>query len=161
MRLTYLMVDNFKQFEHVELTFQPGFTVVKGANEAGKSTLQAAILVALFMDPKAPDDVLDDFTRWGQTERFRMRLEFEDQDTYFVLDKNFQEGTLSLNWQSGDGLEQGRTEDVTETLNIIGNRLGAMTIDTYVNTACVRSEEVSSLPGHGAAEPAPTGEDDG
>jgi DNA repair exonuclease SbcCD ATPase subunit len=146
MRLTYLMVNNFKQFEHVELTFQPGFTVVKGANEAGKSTLQAAILVALFMDPKAPDDVLDDFTRWGQTERFRMRLEFEDHDTYFVLDKNFQEGTVSLNWQNGDGLEQGGTEDVTEALTIICNRLGAMTIDTYVNTACVRSEEVSSLP---------------
>ncbi len=146
MRLTYLMVDNFKQFEHVELTFQPGFTVVKGANEAGKSTLQAAILVALFMDPQAPDDVLDDFTRWGQSERFRLRLEFEDQDTYFTLSKNFQDGTLSLNWQSGDGLEQGRTEDYTEAMNIVGNRLGAMTIDTYVNTACVRSEEVSSLP---------------
>jgi DNA repair exonuclease SbcCD ATPase subunit len=146
MRLTYLMVDNFKQFEHVELTFQPGFTVVKGANEAGKSTLQAAILVALFMDPKAPDDVLDDFTRWGQSERFRLRLEFEDQDTYFVLNKDFQDGTLSLHWQSGDGIEQGRTEDFTEALNSIGNRLGAMTIDTYVNTACVRSEEVSSLP---------------
>src|SRR6185312_9089441 len=57
-----------------------------------------------------------------------------------------QEGTVSLNWQSGDGLEQGGTEDVTEVLTIIGSRLGAMTIDTYVNTACVRSEEVSSLP---------------
>ncbi|HXT35310.1 MAG TPA: AAA family ATPase, partial [Chloroflexota bacterium] len=66
MRLTSLVVDNFKQFEHVELSFAPGFTVVKGANEAGKSTIQAAILVALFMDPKAPDSMLDAFTRWGQ-----------------------------------------------------------------------------------------------
>src|SRR5512146_3154187 len=99
MRLASLVVDNFKQFEHVELTFQAGFTVVKGANEAGKSTIQAAILVALFMDPNAPEDVLDEFTRWGQNERFRLGLEFEDQDVYFVLVKDFQKGTLRLSWR--------------------------------------------------------------
>jgi DNA repair exonuclease SbcCD ATPase subunit len=146
MRLASLVVDNFKQFEHVELTFQPGFTVVKGANEAGKSTIQAAILVALFMDPNAPDDVLDEFTRWGQSERFRLRLEFEDQDVYFSLAKDFQQRTLHLSWRGLDGATQGSTEDPAEALHLIGDRLGAMTIDTYVNTACVRSEEVSSLP---------------
>ncbi|MGH2391108.1 MAG: AAA family ATPase, partial [Chloroflexota bacterium] len=146
MRLTSLVVDNFKQFEHVELTFQAGFTVVKGANEAGKSTIQAAILVALFMDPTAPDDVLDEFTRWGQNERFRLRLEFEDKDVYFVLAKDFQEGTMCLSWRGIDGGDHDFTEDPAEALHLIGNRLGATTIDTYVNTACVRSEEVSSLP---------------
>jgi len=146
MRLTSLIVDNFKQFEHVELSFAPGFTVVKGANEAGKSTIQAAILVALFMDPRAPDSMLDAFTRWGQPDRFRLRLEFEDQDVYFTLVKDFQEGTVRLSWHGPDGGDAGATEDAAETLRVVGTRLGATTLETYVNTACVRSEEVSSLP---------------
>src|SRR6185437_4385278 len=114
MRLTSLVVDNFKKFEHVELSFAPGFTVVKGANEAGKSTIQAAILVALFMDPKAPDSMLDAFTRWGQPDRFRLCLEFEYQDTYFTLAKDFQVGTVRLSWHGPDGGDAGATEDAAE-----------------------------------------------
>lgn len=146
MRLTSLVVENFKQFEHVELSFAPGFTVVKGANEAGKSTIQAAILVALFMDPRAPDSMLDAFTRWGQPDRFRLCLGFEDQDTYYILAKDFQKGTVRLSWHGPDGGDAGATEDAGEALRIVGNHLGATTLETYVNTACVRSEEVSSIP---------------
>ncbi|HXT36519.1 MAG TPA: hypothetical protein VN837_13165, partial [Chloroflexota bacterium] len=81
-----------------------------------------------------------------QPDRFRLCLELEDQDTYFTLAKDFQVGTVRLSWHGPDGGDAGATEDAAEALRMVGNRLGATTLETYVNTACVRSEEVSSLP---------------
>ncbi len=146
MRLTSLVIHNFKQFEHAELNFAPGFTVIKGANEAGKSTIQAAILAALFLDPGAPEEMLDQYTRWGQNERYRLRLSFEDGDTAYTLEKDFQQRTVELTWQEQDSGLTGSADDPAEVLRIVGNRLGATSLETYLNTACVRSEEVSSPP---------------
>jgi DNA repair exonuclease SbcCD ATPase subunit len=146
MRFTALSVENFKQFERAELGFSPGFTVVKGPNEAGKSSIQAAILAALFLDPRAPDSDIEEFIRWGQSNRFRLRLEFEDQGAQYILSKDFQAGSLSLQWtQAGDGVG-GSTDDVPTALGIVGTLLGSASMDTYINTACIRGEEVSKVP---------------
>jgi len=48
--ITQLVIRNFKKFSSKDLTFSPGINVIRGDNEAGKSTIMAAILATLFTD---------------------------------------------------------------------------------------------------------------
>lgn len=145
MRFTSLAVENFKQFEHVEVAFAPGFTVVRGPNEAGKSSIQAALLAALFLDPRTPLAQLGDYIRWGQAEAFSLTLTFEDAGTDYTLVKDLRAQEVSLSWHQGaSGV--GVSRDPAAVAAILASLLGAGSLDTYANTACIRSEEVSTLP---------------
>jgi DNA repair exonuclease SbcCD ATPase subunit len=146
MRFTDLHIRNFKSFEQTDISFSPGLNVVKGPNEAGKSSIQAAILVALFGDTRSGSQELDQYIRWGQETRPLIRLEFEDESIGYTLEKNFDAGTASLTWAAtGDGVS-GSATDADEVQRMLGTLLGSQSLDTYLNTACIRSEEVSKLP---------------
>ena len=43
-----LRVENFKCFEREEWIFEPGLNVLFGQNEAGKSSIREALLLAFF-----------------------------------------------------------------------------------------------------------------
>jgi exonuclease SbcC len=47
MRIEQVLADSFGPFSEAELVFAPGFTIVYGANEAGKTTWHAALYAAL------------------------------------------------------------------------------------------------------------------
>lgn len=48
MRIEYLHLDGFGTLADVDFAFEPGFNLILGPNEAGKSTLQQAILAMLY-----------------------------------------------------------------------------------------------------------------
>ena len=146
MKFSSLAVENFKSFERALIPFSPGFNVIKGPNEAGKSGIQAAILIALFADPQASEAQLDEYIRWGQDARPKVKLEFDADGAQYVLQKDFQQGTVLLSWSEAGSRAQGCASDPHEVLRMIGGLLGATSMETYVNTACIRSEEVSKLP---------------
>ena len=47
MYLKHLKLKGFRQFDSLELTFQPGITALVGRNDAGKSAIIDAIRLAL------------------------------------------------------------------------------------------------------------------
>lgn len=51
MHILRLRLRNFRKFADLEIEFAPGLNVVKGPNEAGKTTLQRAIALALLGRP--------------------------------------------------------------------------------------------------------------
>jgi len=51
MEIRHILLKNFKRFSEIEFAFSSGLNVVKGPNEAGKSTLHEAIVVALLDRP--------------------------------------------------------------------------------------------------------------
>lgn len=59
-----ITLTNFKRHENLTIAFGPGFTAVRGSNEAGKSTVLQALAYALF-GTKALTDSLEDTVRWG------------------------------------------------------------------------------------------------
>lgn len=146
MKLSSLSVENFKAFERAQIRFSPGFNVIKGPNEAGKSSVQAAILMALFADATSTDSQMEGYTRWGQDERPRVTLAFEADGTTYELLKDFEQGTVSLSWSKDEGTADASTGDPSQVLHVVGGLLGSTSMDAYVNTACIRSEEVSKLP---------------
>lgn len=90
MRLSKLRVEQFKQFRSgIELDhLDPGLNLFTGPNEAGKSTLVAAIRAAFFERHRSSN--VDDLRPWGESGVApTVMLEFELEGRFYRLTKSF------------------------------------------------------------------------
>lgn len=81
--ITKLELTNFRQHSNLSLEFSKGVTVIRGANECGKSTVFEAITFALFgVDACRSNDL----TTWGAPDKSHVvKVEFEvDGQVYHV-----------------------------------------------------------------------------
>jgi DNA repair exonuclease SbcCD ATPase subunit len=51
MEISSIKLSYFRRFDHFKAIFTKGLNIVKGPNEAGKSSLQDAIVIGLFDRP--------------------------------------------------------------------------------------------------------------
>ena len=65
MRITELALRNFGRHREASFALAPGLTVVRGPNEAGKSTIQRAIEVVLTRPATSVDEDLAALRSWG------------------------------------------------------------------------------------------------
>ncbi len=97
MVLTELELENFKRFRQRTISFNPGLNVVKGPNEAGKTTVRTALTVALFENPLSSKEGLKRYQSWHNPALFRLVLNYLDQDGLPCrLEKNFEEKKMFL-----------------------------------------------------------------
>ena len=97
MWLKNIELKNFKRFVDFQAQFSPGINVVKGPlNETGKSTLLEGIIAALFHNPRSTAKWLKDYVSWGSTKQCRTSLEFENEENRYLLEKDFDKGTVRL-----------------------------------------------------------------
>ncbi|MDH4368156.1 MAG: AAA family ATPase, partial [Dehalococcoidia bacterium] len=97
MRLKRIELKDFKRLVDFQAQFSPGINVVKGpVNEVGKSTLLEGIIVALFHNPKSTAKELKDYASWGSPRQFRTNLEFEEGGNRYLLEKDFDKGSIRL-----------------------------------------------------------------
>ena len=101
MLLRRMALERFGQLGEGEYTFGPGLNLIKGPNEAGKSTMQQAILFALLGNPRQRtlDRVkrVDDRISWGEDRPFSITLDFEDDSGMpYRLEKDWDARTVCL-----------------------------------------------------------------
>src|ERR1035437_2047219 len=110
MRITRLKLHEFGRHRDLDIELTSGFTSIRGPNEAGRSTIQRGLEVALFRNPTATTSELDTLRSWGaaEEERSATRLEFVIDDEagangeivtrHGVLEKEFrgQRGRVAL-----------------------------------------------------------------
>lgn len=89
MRLHTVRLSDFRRFRQLEITdLQPGLNLFVGPNEAGKSTVAAAIRAA-FLERYNTRTVADFATRGVPDARPGVEIEFEWQDEQYRLHKFF------------------------------------------------------------------------
>jgi DNA repair exonuclease SbcCD ATPase subunit len=142
MRLKRIELKNFKRLVDFPAQFSPGINVVKGPlNEAGKSTLLEGIIVALFRNPKSTAKELKDYASWGSARQFRTSLEFEEKGSRYLLEKDFDKGTIRLICDN--------TREELDTFKEISQRiaelLGTESDDLFSCSSCIRQSEVSEI----------------
>ena len=141
MWLTKIELKNFRRFRDFQAQFSPGINVVKGPlNEMGKSTLLEGIVVALFHNPRSTAKEVKDYVAWGSARQYRTSIEFEDEGKRYLLEKDFEKGTVRL---IGDAREELDTfkqiaEEMTERLGTRSDRL-------FLCSCCIRQSQVTEV----------------
>jgi DNA repair exonuclease SbcCD ATPase subunit len=142
MWLKRIELKNFKRFFDFQAEFSPGINVVKGPlNEMGKSTLLEGIIAALFHNPRSTAKWLKDYASWGSTKQCRTSLEFENDENKYLLEKDFDKGTVRL--IDYDALEELDTfKEISEKM---AELLGTNSDRLFSCTSCIRQAEVSEI----------------
>lgn len=99
MNIGRLRLSNFKRHGQLEIEFVPGLNIVRGPNEAGKSTIQRALEMALFRRATFAGQELEDLRPWRTPQAEpEIELEFENDGQPGSLRKTFagQRGTVEL-----------------------------------------------------------------
>lgn len=139
MRIERLRIRNFGCLRDAEYEFAPGLNVIRGPNEAGKSTLQAAIMAALFHRPDTTDRSILGRASWRAGEAFRLDITLVGGETTWTIEKDFAAHSARL--EGGKEPVTG-ARDVQEALR---TRLGLRSEKLFASTAFVRQEELAAI----------------
>jgi DNA repair exonuclease SbcCD ATPase subunit len=143
VRITRLALKDLKCHAELDIEPAPGLTVIRGPNEAGKSTLQLALRLALYRKADSGAADIRDLQRWGATEAPVVGLELEADGRVLTLRKRFagQRGEAEL--VDGDAVER----DFAAIQASIAELTGIPSEAFFRATACVGHTELDAVAG--------------
>lgn len=143
MRITRLALKDLKCHAELEIEPAPGLTVIRGPNEAGKSTLQLALRLALYRKADSGAADIRELQRWGATDAPVVGLELEAEGRSLTLRKRFagQRGEAEL--IDGETMER----DFAAIQARIADLTGIPSEAFFRATACVGHAELDAVAG--------------
>jgi DNA repair exonuclease SbcCD ATPase subunit len=148
VRITSLTLRDLRRYRETSIELAPGLTVVRGPNEAGKSTVQRAIELALTRKVTSAAGELDALVPWDGSPDARpavdMTFSYEDEDGGAHgghLEKVFAgaKGTVSLRIDGEVVTDPARADELLAELS------GVPTEGFFRSTASVRHHELAGL----------------
>lgn len=116
--LISLSIKNFMQHEDLDLEFTEGLNAIRGANEAGKSSIFWAIQYALYGIRALPGS-LEDTVTWGKPDSsLKVRLKFEHQGSEYLITR----GKSGAELQGPGFLSSGAAEVTAKIEELFGAR---------------------------------------
>ncbi len=148
MKITRLTVRDFRRHREFEMPFSPGLTIVRGPNEAGKTTIQRALELILTRKVTAAGAEMDGLRSWDATEDDKpfVAIEFElDED-----DNGGRPGRVEKAFRGAKGtvkLEVDGTVITDPTLadQALAELTGIPTEAFFRSTASIRHHELADL----------------
>src|SRR5437016_9328100 len=152
MRLTRIEIEGFGTLQGLELRFGPTMNLVVGPNEAGKSTLQEAIVTGLYGlqsgDRAHHSALVERADRWRpwQGGNFGLAIEVALEDgTQLRVERDLDAETVRVvDVTTGTDLSERFERDAGGELHL-GRQLLGVSRDIYTNTACISRSEVMRL----------------
>jgi DNA repair exonuclease SbcCD ATPase subunit len=147
VRITSLRLRDFRRYRDITIELAPGLTVVRGPNEAGKSTLQRAVELALTRKVTSAASELDGLVPWDRGDvrpAIEMAFTYEDEDGGVHegrLEKAFlgARGTVRLEVDGEVITDPARADETLAALS------GVPTEGFFASTASVRHHEMAGL----------------
>ena len=161
MRITRIQMRYLGRHRDLDIALAPGFTIIRGPNEAGKSTIQRGLELALFLKPTAATAELGTLRSWGAApeDRSWIRLEFEEGEGSRAapgsdaaapataglrkrfLEKEFRgsKGRVLLGIDGDSCTDPARAEEIVARLTGIPNE------KFFRSTASIRHQEIEDL----------------
>ncbi len=141
MQIAHIILRNFGKFDNFACDFRPGLNLIKGPNEAGKSTLANAITAALFLNPADGKKELGPSANWekGSLPALEAILNIDNQP--YKLTKDFEQGTVELANQV-IGITKNTPESVDDWLS---EQLGISSEEIFRATACIGQGDIAHI----------------
>ncbi len=147
MRIRKLVGRDFRRYRTFDIDLAPGLTVIRGPNEAGKTTVQRALELALTKRATSTAQELDGLRPWGAPPDARsiisIDFEQEDEDGQHVgsLEKTFAgaRGTVRLDYEDQSITDPAMADQVMAELT------GMPTEGFFRSTASVHHLELADL----------------
>ena len=153
MKLKKVELDGFGKLVNCNFEFGPGFNLIFGRNEAGKSTLQRSILAALygFFDDGTitaqKRAALTAFEPWNAQARFGLKLSFEvDKGNQYQVLRVFmpKADTILYDLKNRKNVSD-QFQSTTHGRLYFSEELLGMPRDVFENTCLVRQAELAAL----------------
>jgi DNA repair exonuclease SbcCD ATPase subunit len=148
VRIRRLQVRDLRRYRELDIDLAPGVTVVRGPNEAGKTTIQRAIELAITRRVTSTAADLESLRPWdaGPDARPWVAIEFEQDED----DGRRATGTLAKTFAGAKGTVDlqydGQTvTDPTLADQVLAELTGIPTEAFFRSTASVRHHELSDL----------------
>ncbi|MFL5681257.1 MAG: ATP-binding protein [Chloroflexota bacterium] len=149
MRINHLQITDLRRYRDLDINLSPGLTIVRGPNEAGKTTIQRAIELVLTRKCTSASADLDALRPWDAPDDSRpiIAIDFEQED-----EDGIHEGHLEKAFRGAKGyvrLEFNGTETTDPALadEQLAALTGVPTEAFFRSTASVRHHEVDNLAG--------------
>jgi uncharacterized protein YhaN len=148
VRITRLVLRDFRRYRELEIPLSPGLTIVQGPNEAGKTTIQRAIELALTRKVTSGGADIDGLRPWDAPEDARpvIDLDFEIDDD----ERGTRPGTLEKAFRGSRGTVRlevdGETiTDPTLADQALAELTGIPSEAFFRSTASIRHQELADL----------------
>jgi DNA repair exonuclease SbcCD ATPase subunit len=141
MQISHLILRDFGKFDNFECDFSPGLNIIKGPNEAGKSTIVDALTAALFLDPEKLDKYKSDVKRWGGQSGPVLEALISVDGKPYKLTRDFERGKSNLDGDNVD-ISAGDPAAVEEWLS---EKTGIPSEEIFKATACVTQGEIAHI----------------
>ena len=147
MRVRKLSARDFRRYRALDITFAPGLTVVRGPNEAGKTTVQRALELVLTRRVTSTAAEIEALRPWDapDTARSIVSIEFEQDE-----EDGRKTGTVEKTFAGGKGTvrldyDGQAISDPTLADQVLAELTGIPTEGFFRSTASVHHFELSDL----------------
>jgi DNA repair exonuclease SbcCD ATPase subunit len=141
MQISHLLLRNFGKFDEFSCDFTPGLNLIKGPNEAGKSTLASAITAALFVAPADGAKKLADMAHWDNGKLPALEAVISVDGRTYRLFKDFKAGKTELENEAA-GIKNEAADFVEEWL---AEQVGIPSEEIFRATACIAQGEITKI----------------
>lgn len=141
MIIECVTVEAFKGLADGTYELSPGLTVIQGPNEAGKSSLQEAILAGLFGDAASTAKRWQQLHSWQAGRKCSVQLQLDVDGKRYGLKRDFENRRQELVPADGGAVVSGR-DPVRARLTLLAG-LGSEA--TYTTTACLQQQELAQV----------------
>ena len=140
MYIERLLIQDFGKYHQQEFKLNKGINLIYGANEAGKTTIQAFILGMLFgLEGMSETEAVDWVRHWKprNAEAFGGFMEWIQNGNRYCLQRNFNTGETVLEIRTGN-----HTQTITEAAGVQEELKGLLQLsaEEYRNTLCISGE---------------------
>lgn len=139
MQLRQIHLQRFGHFQDRTIDFKPGLNVIRGPNEAGKSTLHQALLMVLLAQPTQTKKA-EVWHSWNADQWYTLRLRFSDKSgNPYDLTKDFRSGTQTLILPTNETTNR---DVIDATLQSV---LGTNSLLVAQSTLCVEQDALTEI----------------
>jgi uncharacterized protein YhaN len=139
MHILRLSLRDFRKFSHLDIEFTPGLNVVKGPNEAGKTTLQRAISLSL-LDRPTGKKAENDYKAWASERLYRLEIDCQMPDGQQVhVVKDYDTKSHEVSSAHGTDTSRQALEEFAQ------EALGTQSMKMFESSACIDQDAMSNL----------------